>query len=230
MAIAVVQNKAAPTAFNGGASSVVFDSAPTVDNYLVFVFHSTSSAIPDPPAGLTEAFAVDDAGRPTVLYYRKVQSGDGTTWDFLTDNLTTATNEAHGYEVSGLDPTSPLDKTAGGVAGTYTSMQVGGTGVLSQADEIVFGACGLGGTAGGSETITSPTMTVDGAATHPRTIPGYLIVSDTASIDPLFSWTTSRRANAMLVSFKGASAPAGDDGGWYRFDGSLWQPMDAIRL
>lgn len=229
MAIAVVQNKAAPTAFNGAAASVVFDSAPTVDNHLVFVFHSTSSAIPDPPAGLTEALAIDDSGRPTVLYYRKVQSGDGATWDFLTDNLTTSTNEAHGYEVSGLDLTSPLDKTAGGVAGTYTSIQVGGTGVLSQADEIVFGACGLGGTSGGGESITSPTMTVDGASSHSRTIPGYLIVSDTASINPVFAWTTSRRANAMLVSFKAAAAPAGD-GGWYRFDGSLWQPLDAIRL
>lgn len=204
--ISIVQQASPGTEFNGDAVVASFASTPTPGNHLLFVFHSTSTVADNPPTGVTEVAYADDSGRPTKAYLRQVQSGDGTDWSFASTNITTATNELHGYEIEGLAD-NPVDIVVSGTAGTYTSMQLGSTGTLSQGDELIVVAVGLGGTSGGSESITSPAIAVDGASDHPRTINGVLIVSETTALNPTIAWTTSRRANGFILTLK--QAPSG---------------------
>ena len=107
MAVVQVQKKSAG-ALNG--VTVTFDSTPTVGNLMIAV-HFTRATASTQPSGWTEAVLVNNATEADQLaiYYRVVQSGDGTAYHFGDDN----DNHAVGiFEYSGMATSTPLDVTA----------------------------------------------------------------------------------------------------------------------
>jgi hypothetical protein len=180
------------------------------------VFHTPSADdIPQPPAGFTLQATADDAGRPTNLYTKAVALGDSATWSMRTNNITTATSELHGYEVSGLDGSALVNATKIGTAGTYGAGAnfTAGSMTTTTPDTLIIFACGLGGTSGGGTTVTTAWSSPQaGNDVHPRLLTSYRIMSAAATVSPSFGWTTARRANGFTVALKGGTTtgPAPD--------------------
>lgn len=116
--------------------------------------------------------------------------------------------DAAAIQVTGLDPTNPLDLApTTGVGGTGNSVAGLSTGTLNHAVEIVIGsttvtaAPGTFTEAGGFTPITT---SGSGFETHW----GYQVVSSTASVAYAPSWVTSRSNNANVVTFFGPGGGA----------------------
>lgn len=214
MAITIVQQVTGPYTVNGAPCPFDLPSAPTPGNHLIWVYRASSGTMLAQP-DKTLVGEAPDATRNTLCYFRLVQSGDGTHWELNTDS---ATNSGEGYlwEVSGLMSSGVVDRFSAGVASSSTSVQTGSTGTLAQDDEFVITAAGLGGTSGGGQNIDSG-FTMRDVANHDRMIIGDKIVSSTDAINATHSWTTSRRNNALIATFKAApDAPAAPD--WNVYD------------
>lgn len=119
------------------------------------------------------------------------------------------------FSVSGLATTTPRDVS--GTINTTGSPNTSGspispgsaTGTLTQANEIVVGEIGIGGTYTGSIASNSPFTNLSvPAASSPSFGWGYDIVAATTGVTYAPTWTTSRAYGANVWTFKGVGAAA----------------------
>lgn len=117
------------------------------------------------------------------------------------------------FSVSGLATSSPRDisgtiNTTGSPSTSGSPISPGSaTGTLTQANEIVVGEIGIGGTYTGSIASNSPFTNLSvPAASSPSFGWGYDVVASTASVTYAPTWTTQRAYGANVWTFEGAGA------------------------
>ena len=127
---------------SGDPISATLSGSPAADNLLVYwvmTFASNTTA----GTGLLEAYENINSGNGdiTALYYRVVQSGDGTTWEV-------DLGEADQYaailsEIEGAFAAAPLDQTGESEATNAGAVAVTASGSTTQADEFVAACWGV---------------------------------------------------------------------------------------
>jgi hypothetical protein len=113
-------------------------------------------------------------------------------------------------EWSGINTSSPVDKTNSGVSGSSSTFSSGATGVLTQADEVIIGA--VAASAAPTETITGPVAPWSNfAQISPIAaigfMAGYQVVSATTSQTYSGTVTAASAVTACIASFKATGTP-----------------------
>lgn len=208
MSAALVQSKASAPGSVSTAQNLTFDS-PTTSGHLIEV---TVVLRQDATGGRT--IAVTDSQGNT--YSTAVTSGPSTAFSRQTIKFYVANcvgGASHQITVtpsgtvtlaflidewSGLETTSPLDKTATG-SNTGTSVTTGSTGTLAQADELV--TCGVG-TPGVAHTLTPGSGWTADPATATGVSNEYKVVSATTAVSGVATLGASITWNAALATYK----------------------------
>jgi hypothetical protein len=102
-----------------GGVAVVLGSTPTVGN-LMLAFISWANTSPTMPTGWTRLYDQSSGGSGVdqhTVAYRMVQSGDGTSYTFTS---TEANQGGIIYELSGVDPATPIFQSKPGSSGNAT--------------------------------------------------------------------------------------------------------------
>lgn len=212
MAIAFVQEANAT-----GSTSVALTlgATPTVGNLLVVICESQTNHTNQSLTGFTKAAGLG-SGTGTALWYRVVQSGDGTGH---TVSITSGTSsEAHITEWSGTH-SSPLDDTAtGSISPSNTTGTVGPVDP-TVADSVVIGGVGLSNTVSNSFAETGAlTLRYNGG----RLGTADLILAAATSTSSTFTWSGNRTGTMVLANFKAAAGATvfGTAVGTYTFSGT----------
>ncbi len=145
-----------------------------------------------------------------IWYFANAQAvGSGAT---ITITLGTNTNvtgiEIAAYQITGIVTSSPLDKTNSQVNSSTPSVA---TGTLTQAVEIIFGGCGLGGTSPSGLNESANFTQLYNHRTSSNTIwldVGYDIVASTASVAyaPGPVGTGNQDTSVAVATFEGAAS------------------------
>lgn len=197
--IALVQSKGSHLG-SGTSHSITWDASPTSGNKLILAaYRLNSSTTFTGPSGWTSNLTVG-AGSSLGLYWWEKQS-DGTETTVTVTSDITAGFGLCGFEVSGLVTGTAKDVSSNGTNATVTSKSTGTTATLAQANEFAVSLVCVNGTSGGSEAWTNSFTLEHNIA---RGWSGYKILSATTGVETTASWTTSRFANAGVVTYKGA--------------------------
>jgi hypothetical protein len=207
--VTLVQKAGAQSAGNTTGLVVTLGSPPTAGNLLVAACNSDATVAT--PAGFTLAVSAV-SGQGLYIFYRVVQSGDGSSVTFAPN---VADSCAGGVlEYSGLTAT-PLDQTASNTTGSSaSSLATGTTGTTSQADELIIVVVGphagnnhpwvlQSWSAGYTSQIEEPNgLATVGSASSACHI-GDRIVSATGTYSATGTWApASSDAGAAIATFK----------------------------
>ena len=205
-----VQKASAGSAGDVASINATYGSAPTQDNLLVLVHHYRDDQTVTLPAGWTQAVVrVIDKSTTTIAYrIAGAAEGTGVTVSVSRDKHQTL----HIFEYSGIDPVSPLDKTASNPCSTPTaSCSSGTTATTSVADELVIAAIGLAGASGSwDDTWTNAfteQSTVESTGTSDERSASSIadrIVTTTGTFETTEGWTTNHKAQGAIATFKAA--------------------------
>jgi hypothetical protein len=201
MSIAQVQ-KVQNTTTTGTTATVTIASA-TANNLLVIAVASNDPSY-TLPSGFSSAVLNFNATEGDILeIIYKVAAGGETA--LTTTNWAGNTRHLGAWEYSGVDTSTPLDKTATTTRTvSVTSLASGSTGTLSQADEVAIAAWACRADVTGESIDSSFTVENLGNGGF-SAINGTLIVSATTALNATASWTTSATAWSAIATFKAAA-------------------------
>lgn len=202
------------------SSTVLTESFTTTANIavgdLVVVVFNLESAASSPSVGDScgQSYTISNiysgsAGKAFIAY--KANSAACATGATITASWTGSARVAMaGATVGGVATSSPIDKNpATGTSGTTVTTVTQATGVLAQANEIIFGSYTTslsdGGevTPGGTGWSALTAVQVTGAR---QLHWAWKVVSSTADSNYSPQWTTARTVSANLWSFEGTGA------------------------
>lgn len=222
MPATLVQKAGAQSAASTTGLVVTLGAPPTAGNTLVAACNSDATVAT--PAGFLLAVSAV-SGQGLYIFYRVVQSGDGSSVTFAPS---VADSVAGGVlEYSGLTAT-PLDQTASNTTNaSATSLATGTTGMTSQASELIIVVVGphagnnhpwvlQSWSAGYTSQVEQPNgLATAGAASSACHI-GDRIVAATGTYSATGTWApASSDAGAAIATFKavaGGSLPLAADG------------------
>ena len=209
--ITQVQKASAGSAGNQPSITASFGSAPTQDNLLVLVHHYRNTATVTLPAGWAQAVLEQNSGSKITIAYKiagAAEASDVTVSVSSSDDQTITI-----FEYDGIDTVSPLDQTASNSVGTGNpnSCSTGTTPTTTTADELVIAGVGLNGTSGGwgntwtngftqQSTVVSTVTPQDQNKSASSTADN--IVSATGTFETTESWTTGRKCQAAIATFR----------------------------
>lgn len=198
-----------------GVATVTLTSAPTVGN-IMFAQYFSRAVTQTPPAGWTLAVNQNNPieADNVSIYYRIVQSGDGTTyvWGNGTDaELVTITE----FSCSTGWPSNPVNATGSTARTTaVSSLSSGTTGATTQAAAVSIGAVGLrnvfANTPSWTNSFTSQGI-VGGGVTVNTLMGAYKIESTTGTKESTVTWLGgAETAMGAIAVFIGNLTPAAD--------------------
>lgn len=197
MAIVLSQQNSNTSGTN--SCTVTLGSAPTNGTLLVAcVFSNNVANSHTAPAGWAEIKnSVGTTSQQASMWY-KVASSEGTTFKFNSTGATVMEVAVLNY--TGTHTSSPLDKSAeteGSTTGV-TSRSTGTTATTTVANEVCVACIYL------SNTITSPSWSnsFNMQYSGTRVKVGDKIISSTGTQETTLSWTTSRKADGIIATFK----------------------------
>lgn len=109
MAISTIQTQTSGAAPTTSSATVTFGSALTAGNQLFFSVGYYGNFTVTTPTGLTLVSSHLNSTAGVSTYRRTVQPGDGTGWTFTLSGADFI--HAAGFELSGVDSTTPIDNT-----------------------------------------------------------------------------------------------------------------------
>ena len=230
--ITQVQKTTAGTAGTTSSVTATYGAAPTQDNLLVLVHHYRAIGTVTLPAGWTEAVALVDSGSTITIGYKIAGAAEGTG---VTVSVSASDHQTLTIlEYSGIDTVSPLDRTASNAcSANVTSCSSGTTATTTLADELVIAGIGVNGTSGGwANTWTNgfaqqSTVVSTGGNNNQKSASSTAdrIVSATGAFETTEGWTTTRKAQSAIATFRGpvpgaaltgTVVPSGPKPRWWR--------------
>jgi len=224
MAIAFVQNVGAVGASASGTTLQLtiagLAAAVAVGNRVVVSAIGGGAAPTSCADSQSNAYSLDASGPnvdPRVAFLSApittaLNNGDTIT---VTYAASTASRAFRVTEYSGIQASTPFDRSASSSGSAGTAADSTATATLSQADELVVGAVGHVSTVGSFafETL-SPAWNHLGSIASTGTVrtiqPGYRIVSATTAVACKATWTTSRNWAALVGTYRAAAAVQAD--------------------
>lgn len=201
---------------NGTSVSATFPAQPITGNLLVAVHHTQKISASQAPAGWSLGRMIEAEGHSLLLYYR-IAGASEPTMVTVTSAWATAHNQTLSImEYSGVRTTNPLDRTMGDISldvDLVSSFSTSSTGQTRLNDELVIAVIGTQGSATWSGSWSNGfTQRLDrtggtgGASTFSSHAVADKILSAKDNIETTGSWTTARRANALICTFYGTQA------------------------
>jgi hypothetical protein len=193
-------------ATNATSHSLALRTTPQVGNMLVaaITWRSNPGTI-GAPSGWTEAVVNTNPSSLArdAIYYKVYESGDPTTITF-TNSVTAITNFTI-QEITGVDPTNPVDVTSSANSGaaSTTTVAIPDTAETTRANAIAIARVGYENTSA----ITSWSngfVNADATTTYGYT--GTKVLTSKQQVSTTFTGVTARRNNGVLAVFKGALA------------------------
>ena len=209
---AITQIQKASAGSAGSASSITasYGSTPVQDNLLVLVHHYRANGTVTLPAGWAQAVTEQQSGSRITIGYKIAGASEGT--DITVTVSSSGQQTITIFEYSGIDTVSPLDQTASNAVGVGnpTSCSTGTTPTTTTADELLIAGVGLNGTSGAwADTWTSSftqqsTVVSSGGLANQRSASSTAdnIVSATGGYETTESWTTGRKCQAAIATFR----------------------------
>ena len=213
MTIAFVQSKSAGSSGDVSTLTASFDSAPTNGNLLVATLSYRSGGARTYPSGWAEAVQIGSSINVSASIAWKIAGASESS-----DVAISAVGTAGGMticiaEFSGIATSTPVDQSdTSNVDSTVTTIAIGPTGTLSQADELAIAVVGVRLEAPGSSIAFTDSFTTQefaDAVSGTRHVTGglgYKIVSATTALSNDPTWTNARMVSGCMVTFKGGFA------------------------
>ncbi len=213
-ALASQQNVALPGVIQSRATTTELshtltpDSVPQVGNLLVAAisFNGNPGTV-TMPSGWTLSASVINPSEPRVYFYhRVVQAGDPRSFVVQTTTGIAATYTMH--ELSGIDPSNPVDVTSSvnSGAGTATTVAIPNTATTTTANSIAIARAGL--------SVTSAYTSWSNSFTNVNATTSYgysatKVLSSTQQVSTTFTGVTAARTAGLIVVYKanGAATP-----------------------
>lgn len=214
MAIVVVQSK------SGAGASLSFTTPTTAGNCVVVVVCDSKAGSVVTATAATLGGSADNFGASAVLTAGGASASNAMASFWVDKNCTggqtavaaTLTNQTDPvmfiYELSGIDPSSPLDLAVGAATTSSSSFSSGSSGTSAVANEIFIGAVCVRLGLGTVGTVSGFTNLNQTGASSVKGEAGYVIVAATTSQTYTSTISTSAPHAAGILSLKQGSPAA----------------------